>query len=156
MNKKKKICLISSTGGHLSQLRQLLPIVKDEDFYFITEKHTSTTALKEKYNSYYLKQQERKNINFSFVFLYNILYSFWILIKERPTLIISTGAGAVLPTCLLGKLLGTKIIFIESFAKIDTPTITGKIIYKFADRFYIQWEDLKKHYPKAIYKGAIY
>ncbi|MDR7078851.1 UDP-N-acetylglucosamine:LPS N-acetylglucosamine transferase [Neobacillus niacini] len=156
MNKRKKVCLISSTGGHLSQLRQLVPIVKNENFYFVTEQHTSTEALKEKYNVYYLTQQDRKNINFVFVFLFNILYSLFIVLKERPTLIISTGAGAVLPTCILGKLLGSKILFIESFAKIDTPTITGRIIYKFADRFYIQWEELKKHYPKAKYKGAIY
>lgn len=154
--KKKKICLISSTGGHLSQLRQLIPIVQDQDFYFITEKHKSTELLKEKHKVYYLRQQERKSMNFFFVFLLNIFSSLFVIARERPDFVISTGAGAVLPTLLFGKLFGAKVIFIESFAKIDTPTLTGQIVYKFADCFYIQWEELRQHYPKALYKGAIY
>ncbi|WHX40255.1 PssD/Cps14F family polysaccharide biosynthesis glycosyltransferase [Mesobacillus sp. AQ2] len=156
MKDKKKICLISSTGGHLTQLRQLIPIVKDQKFFLITEQHKSTEMLSKQFDVYYLKQQERKSLIFLFVFLFNIINSFLIIAKERPDFIISTGAGAVLPACVFGKLFGAKIIFIESFAKIDTPTLTGRIVYKFADRFYIQWEELRKHYPKAVFKGAIY
>ena len=58
--------------------------------------------------------------------------------------------------CLIGKLFKKKLIFIESFAKVNSPTLTGKLLYKFADQFYVQWEQMKEHYPNAIFKGGIY
>ena len=56
----------------------------------------------------------------------------------------------------ISKIFGGKVVYIESFAKIDSPNISGKIAYRFADQFYIQWESMRKFYPKAIYKGGIY
>lgn len=151
-----KICLISSSGGHLSQLKELLKIVKDDDYFMVTEENLVSQSLKASHRVYFLKQQERKSIRFPFVFIANILKSIFILIRERPQLIITTGAGAVIPLCIIGKIFGAKLVFIESFAKINSPTITGKILYKFADRFYIQWEELKEYYPNATYRGTIY
>ena len=54
------------------------------------------------------------------------------------------------------KLMKKKVVYIESFAKISSPTETGKLIYKFADRFYVQWESMKEFYPNALYLGGIY
>lgn len=151
-----KICLISSSGGHLAQLKQLLPLAQEHEFFIVTEENTSTASLEKNFKTYYMNQQERKNLSFIWDFASNILKSLSIILKEKPDVIISTGAGAVIPVCFFGKLLNAKVIFIESFAKINSPTITGRIVYKFADRFYIQWEELKKYYPKAEYKGVIY
>ena len=53
-------------------------------------------------------------------------------------------------------MLGKKLIYIESFAKVTSPTETGKLLYKFADQFYVQWKPMLKCYPKAIYLGGIY
>lgn len=149
-----RVMLISSAGGHFAQLKQLIPSVSSQEYCIVTEKNLSTSN--DKSIKYFLYQQDRKNKFFIFIMLANILKSIVIVIRERPKFIITTGAGAVLPVCVLGKLLNSKIIFIESFAKINTPTITGKIIYHFADRFYVQWEEMLKHYPNAIYKGTIY
>jgi beta-1,4-N-acetylglucosaminyltransferase len=151
-----KICLISSSGGHLSQLKELLPIVKDYEIFIITEKNDTTLNLKDKYKLRYLKQQNRKSFSFIPTLVSNLLLSAIYYLKERPDIVISTGAGACIPTLLLGKLLRSKIIFIESIAKIDTPTISGKIVYKFADAFYVQSEKLLSHYPRGKYKGTIY
>ena len=54
------------------------------------------------------------------------------------------------------KIMRRKVIFIESFAKIDSPTMTGKLVYKFADLFLVQWESMKKYYPNAQCKGGLY
>lgn len=151
----KKICLVSSTGGHFAQLKQIIPIIEKFDYFIVTEKsEMSNNNIKNK--SYYLKQQERKNILFFFYIAYNTIISMLILARERPSLILTTGAGAVIPFCILGKLFGAKLIFIESFAKVKTPTITGRILYRISNRFYVQWEELLEVYPKAIYKGALY
>jgi len=156
LKKTKKICLISSSGGHLSQLKQIIPVVSEDDFFIITEKNESTLDLSGKYPTYYLKQQDRRNKFIILILIYNVVKSLFILLKSRPKYIITTGAGVVIPVCLLGKLMRSKILFIESFAKVNTPTLTGRLIYKFADEFYIQWPNLKKYYPKAKYRGTIY
>ena len=86
----------------------------------------------------------------------NSFKSLWIIIKERPDVVITTGVLAIIPLCVLMKLMKKKVVYIESFAKISSPTETGKLIYKFADRFYVQWESMKEFYPNALYLGGIY
>jgi beta-1,4-N-acetylglucosaminyltransferase len=150
------ILLVSSTGGHFAQLKEIAASITSERFSILTEKNKTTEGLDKKYNIYYIAQQDRKKKDFALVMLYNWLMSFVFLLKINPKVIISTGAGATLPTLILGKLLRKKIIYVESFAKIHSPTLTGKIVYRFADSFYVQWEPMLEHYPKAKFKGAIY
>ncbi|MDF2013283.1 PssD/Cps14F family polysaccharide biosynthesis glycosyltransferase [Priestia megaterium] len=151
-----KICLVSSTGGHLIELKKIIPAVEKHDFFFVTEHSEMSDELKSQYKVYFLIQQERKNISLFKNIIINLFKSINILFKENPKVIISTGAGAVFPICLFGKLLGKKIVYVESFAKVDSPSLTGKLVYKFADEFYIQWENLEKFYPKAKYRGSLY
>ena len=84
------------------------------------------------------------------------MISLKIFFKEKPDVVISTGVLATIPMCLICKLFKRKLIYIESFAKVTSPTLSGKLLYKYADRFYVQWESMLKIYPKAIYLGGIY
>lgn len=157
MNTKKfKVAFVSSTGGHFSELMQLVSGINRFEYFIVTEENSSAELLKQKYNVRFLRQQERKNTVFLYVFFVNILLSIKILFHENPDVIISTGAGSTVPICIMGKLLGKKIIFIESFAKVSSPTMTGRILYLFSDKFYIQWQELQRFYPKAEYRGKIY
>jgi beta-1,4-N-acetylglucosaminyltransferase len=76
--------------------------------------------------------------------------------RERPDLIVSTGADAGLMVCIAGKLRGKRIIFIESFCRPVKPGISGRIAYLFADLFIYQWKELAKYYPKGKYGGSIF
>lgn len=151
----KKICFIASTGGHLDQLMMLRPIMNKYSSFVVTER-TKYKAIKNINKVYYLFQVNRYEIIWIFKLLLNAIISMYIFIVERPDVVISTGALATIPMCVLAKIFRKKIIFIESFAKISSPTLTGKLIYKFADEFYVQWEEMLNIYPKAIYKGGIY
>ena len=151
----KKICFIASTGGHLDQLMMLRPIMNKYSSFVVTEK-TKYKSIKNLNKVYYLFQVNRHEIIWIFKLLLNAIISMYIFIIERPDVVISTGALATIPMCILAKIFRKKIIFIESFAKISSPTLTGKLIYKFADEFYVQWEEMINVYPKAIYKGGIY
>ena len=150
--KKKKICLISSSGGHFEQLMMLKPLEKEYQIYTVTEK----TAYSNKSDIYYISQINRQEKMLLFKFLKVFIQSLKIFLKEKPDVIISTGALSVIPTFIIGKLFKKKLIFIESFAKINSPTLTGKLIYKFADEFIVQWEEMKEIYPKAKFLGSIY
>ena len=151
----KKICFIASSGGHFEQLMMLKPLMKKYDSLIVTEK-TNYSVSNSEFNTYYLHQVNRREKSFIFRMIGNSLKTLKILISERPDAVISTGALATIPMCLFGKIFGKKIIFIESFAKVNSQTLTGKLVYKFADRFYVQWEDMKQFYPNAICKGGIY
>lgn len=152
-----KICLVSSTGGHFTQLKKVVPVVEKYDYFIVTENNETKNSTDSKFKEYYLIQQERKNwLVFLFVVFLNTMKSFFIILKERPKIIITTGAGSVIPMCILGKVLGAKLIFIESFAKINSPTMTGKLLCKFSNRFYVQWEEMLEVYPKAMYRGTLY
>lgn len=155
MNKKEiKICLAASSGGHLEQLLKLDSLLKEYNGFIVTEKTNYDVINKNEV--YYLKQINRKEKGFVSKLISNIYTSFKVLKNENPDVIITTGVLAIVPLCILAKLKGKKLIYIESFAKINSPTLTGRILYPFADQFYIQWASLKKVYPKAIYKGGIY
>ena len=82
--------------------------------------------------------------------------SLFYFIKYRPKYIVTTGTHTAGPMCCIGKIFGSKIIYIETFANINTKTKTGSLIYKFADLFVVQWKDMLKLYPKAIYGGKIF
>ncbi|HAT4134674.1 polysaccharide biosynthesis protein [Clostridium perfringens] len=151
---EKKICFIASSGGHFEQLMMLKPIMKKHRSFIVTEKTNYSVNTDQKV--YYLKQVNRHEVEFILLMILNSFKSLKIFLKEKPDVIISTGALSVIPICVIGKVFGKKIVFIESFAKITSPTLTGRFIYKFADRFYIQWESLRKFYPNAINKGGIY
>jgi UDP-N-acetylglucosamine:LPS N-acetylglucosamine transferase len=91
---------------------------------------------------------------------WKLLLNFWeayrILLKRRPDVILSCGAGPAVPFAIIGKLLGAKVIFVETFAAVDRPTLTGRLIYPFSDLFIYQWKRLETVYSKGIYGGAIF
>jgi UDP-N-acetylglucosamine:LPS N-acetylglucosamine transferase len=112
--------------------------------------------MKTREKTYLMPMINRKSWSFLPKFIVNLIYSFIILIKERPDFVISTGALNAVPLCVLAKLAGCRLIFIESYAKVNTPTVTGKLMYKIADLFIIQWQQLSGIYPKAVLGGSIY
>ncbi len=154
----KKVMFISSTGGHLDELLRLQPLFKKYDSSLITEKTDSNISLKNKFNNVHFLIYGTKDhlLSYPFKLLANCFISLFLFIKIRPKYIVSTGAHIAGPMCCLGKIFGSKIIFIETFANSSSKTITGKLIYYFADLFIVQWEGMLKLYPKAHYWGWIF
>lgn len=150
-----RICLAASSGGHFEQLMMLRPLLEKYGGYVVTEKIEYAVKVGE-FPVKYVLPINRTDRGFFLKFLYNILKSFFIVAADRPDYMISTGALAAVPLMVWTKLFGGKVIYIESFAKINSPNLSGKIAYRFADQFYVQWESLKKFFPNAIYKGGIY
>ena len=151
----KKVCFAASSGGHYEQILMLKPMMEKYDSIVVTEKTRYNTSVAGQ-KMYYLHQVNRKEKLFPLWLILNSFQALKIVIKERPDVIITVGVLAMIPLCLLVKLTGGKLIFIESFAKVNSPTETGKLLYRFADRFYVQWETMKEIYPDAIYEGGIY
>lgn len=153
--KNKKICFISSSGGHLEQIKQLDKVAQQYEHYYILPKNSSTEKFRDK--KYLVGDFYRKNrIQFAFRFIYTAIQQLFLFIKEKPDIVITTGAGVVIPTCLYAHFFKKKLVYIESFARINTLNVTGKLLYKYADIFIVQWKELLKECPKAVYGGWIY
>lgn len=148
-----KICLVGSSGGHLTHLYMLKPFWKDKERFWVTfDKEDSRSLLKNEivYPCYYPTNRSLKAL------LINTKIAWQVLLKEKPNLLISSGAAVAVPFFYIGKLMGAKLIYLEVFDRIDKPTVTGKIVYPIVDNFIVQWEEQKSIYPKAINLGSIF
>ncbi len=148
-----KVCLVGSSGGHLTNLYLLKPFWKDRERFWVTfDKEDARSILENEifYPCYYPTNRNLKNL------IKNTILAFKILRKERPDIIVSSGAAVAVPFFYLGKIFGAKTVYIEVFDRIDAPTMTGKLVYPVTDRFIVQWEEMKKVYPKAINLGGIF
>ncbi len=150
-----KICFVASSGGHLEEMMCLKPIEERYDSIFVTEK-SGFQIPKFGKKHYFIPQINRKEKYFFIHFLKLCIQAIHILKKENPKVVLTTGALIAFPFCLFGKLLGKKVIYIESFARVDKPSLTGKMVYRLADLFIVQWEDMLKTYKKAVYTGGIF
>ena len=154
----KRVMFIASTGGHLAELLQLKSLFSKYDTCLITEKTKSNLKLKEQYPnvSYLIYGTKDHPLTYPFKLLGNCFKNLYFYLKYHPDYIVTTGAHVAGPMCCIGKIFGSKIIFIETFANIHSKSITGKFVYPFADVFIVQWESLLKLYPKAHYEGWLY
>lgn len=148
-----KICLVGSSGGHLTHLYMLKNFWNNKERFWVTfnKEDARSKLLDEKvYYCYYPTNRSIKAL------IKNTLLAIKILKKEKPDLIISSGAAVAVPFFYIGKLMGAKLIYIEVFDRYNKPTLTGKLVYPITDKFIIQWKEEKKVYPKAIYLGSIF
>lgn len=148
-----KVCLVGSSGGHLTHLYMLKPFWQEKERFWVTfdkEDANSILAGQQVYHCYFPTNRSLKAL------LINTKLAWKVLRKERPDVIISSGAAVAVPFFYLGKLFRMKTIYIEVFDRIDKPTMTGKMVYPVTDRFIVQWEEMKQVYKKAINLGSIF
>ena len=153
--RKLKICFAASSGGHLNEVMALKALGDDYDSILITEKTKYKPGAWQK-KIYTVPAVNRSNKLICLLKLCIIsCIALFVLCKEKPDMLISTGALMTCPVCLLAKIMGKKFVFIESIARIYSGSATGLWAYKRADLFLVQWESLKKIYPKAVYTGRL-
>ncbi|MBI5553662.1 MAG: hypothetical protein HY917_02870 [Candidatus Diapherotrites archaeon] len=147
-----KICLACSGGGHLDELLNIRSAYESHPHYYVTFERPNSAELSKTRRVQFVECPSRNLLKT----IRNFIQSWKILRRENPQVVISTGADAALATCLLAKLTGKKVIFIESMARAQDLSLSGKIIYPFADLFIVQWKELTARYPKAVFGGCIY
>lgn len=146
-----KIGLVTSRGGHLFQLYQLKDWWKNCDRFWITGRGGDVDYLLKKEKVYYGYFPESRNFVNA---VRNFFLGIKVLRRESPDLLISCGAGIAPPIFLIGKLLGCKLIFIETYDFIQYPSLSGRLVAPFVDKLLVQLKKQKKFYKKAEYWGA--
>lgn len=152
MINKPKICLVSSPGGHLFHLKRLEKWWGKYPHFWVSKSYLDKSMVGENQKFYYgYFPEQRSVINF----FRNLILAWKIISKEKPNIIVSSGAGVAPPFFVIGKIFGCKLIFIEVFDFIQYPTLSGRFVYPLADLFLVQHREQLKRYPKAILVGSI-
>lgn len=151
---KAKVCIPTSSGGHLTHMRMLMPVLDEaaDRFWVTFDKEDANTALEGErvYHCHFPTNRNVKNT------VRNTLLAIKVLLKERPDLIVSSGAAVAVPFFLVGKLLGAKTVYVEVFDRVGAPTLTGRLVRRMADLFVVQWPETEAVYPGSVNLGSIF
>ncbi|MBI2597964.1 MAG: UDP-N-acetylglucosamine--LPS N-acetylglucosamine transferase [Candidatus Diapherotrites archaeon] len=147
-----KFCLACSGGGHLTELMQLKEFYTGKDHFFLTFKRPNSIDLSKTEKVYFVVDPKRNPL----LLLINFAQSCKVFFRELPDAVITTGAGVAFPISLIARVFGKKVVYIESFCRIDQPSWSGKFFYPLASLFLVQWPQQKKFFKKAKYFGAVF
>lgn len=148
----KKILFVGSSGGHLLQLVRIREVFEEHEQVWVCFNKPDAQYFLKNHKVYWCSYPTTRHL---LNLIKNTWQAFYILFKERPNVIVSSGAGIAIPYFYLGKLIGCQTIFIEAFNRINIPSLTGKSVYPVTDVFCVQWSAMLKSYPKAYYIGRL-
>ncbi|MEN6384938.1 MAG: PssD/Cps14F family polysaccharide biosynthesis glycosyltransferase [Phycisphaerales bacterium] len=151
-NRKMKICLAASAGGHLTQLLKLAQSWHEYEVFFITTCNEVKNKLEKKANVYVVGESNRQH---PLKIIKTIIFCMKIIINEKPNVIISTGAAVGCIACLLGKLSGAKVIWVDSITNIERLSLSGRLVRPVANLFIAQWQQLAQRYTNVIFEGTL-
>lgn len=147
----RPILLVSSNGGHLLQLVQLREAWTRQRRVWVTFDKADSRSMLAGERVFYAYHPTNRN-------LLNLLRNVWLATKVirqlRPAAIVTTGAGVAVPFCYVGRLFGARIVYIESFSRIDEASLTARLIHPVAHRFFVQWPELLPRFRKAEFRGT--
>lgn len=144
-----KICLVCSHGGHLTEMRELEAAFKDHDICYLTYRSERTRNLPA---SCLIDNLADK----PWTLVLALLRIAELISREKPRIMISTGAEIAIPAFFLARLAGINTIFVETCARVRTPSMTARLVYHMSDFFFVQWENLTKCFGRNVrYEGGL-
>ncbi len=151
-HKRFRICMACSAGGHLAQAIAIAEGFQENyDIFFVTYQLPHLGQGVGNYRTHFVTNP---HVHYP-LFLVNLVQSFLLMIRERPDAVISTGSGVAIFPCLIAKLFGAKLVYVESGSRVVNPSRTGRLLYRYADLFLVQWPAMLKFYPKAVIGGPL-
>jgi hypothetical protein len=145
----RRTCLAYSPGGHRAELMRALAGIEFTDCFEITF-DDGRRPRKDARQTYLVTHPRRSLLRT----LRNALETLQILASERPMLVISTGADVAVPVVVLGRLMGARVVFIETGGTI-APSLSGRLVYPFAHLFIVQWPEKLRAFPRAILSDGL-
>ena len=147
-----KLCLVCSSGGHLFQMTCLEPFWSGKRRFWVsfpTEDAKFLLADENVYWAHYPTNRSLKNL------IKNLILAFKIISKEKPSVVVTTGAGVGVPFIVLGRIMGAKTVYVESITRNKELSLSGKLVYRIVHKFLVQWPGLAERYSKAEYRGRV-
>lgn len=162
MISKPKLIIVLGSGGHTTQMIRITEMLCDSyDFEYVVCDDDDKSAKKIRFigdvhvitrpRRYY----DKSVIRAVFLTIRSTLESFSIIRNSKSVGIVSAGPSLTVPLFIWALVFRKKRIFIESWSRVNAKSTSGKICYYLSDLFFVQWSELTKRYPKAIYAGRL-
>ncbi len=150
---QRKVLLVASNGGHLLQLLQLADLWPQEKRHWVTFKKSDAVSLLSGEGITWAHHPTNRNI-------LNLIRNFGLALRvvrrKEVQAIVTTGAGVAVPFAIVGRLYGINVVYIESMARVTSPSLTGRLIYPFANTFIVQWPELQRFFKRAHCFGTVF
>lgn len=145
--------LVASSGGHLLQLSRLRDTWDAEERHWVTFDTPDARSLLGDEDVTFAHHPTNRNVP---NLLRNAVLAFALIRRLRPRAVVTTGAGVAVPFCYVARLYGARVVYIESFARVTEPSLTGRLVHPVAHRFFVQWPGMRRHFAKAEYVGGLF
>ena len=149
---KLRICLAASAGGHISQLLKLAESWDGYETFCVTTTQVVRDKLSRFGEVYVVGECNREH---PIRVISVLLRCIRIMLRQRPDVVISTGAAAGCLLCFLGKMLGAKVIWIDSITNVERLSLSGRMVRYIADLFLVQWPELAGRYKRIEFVGTV-
>ncbi len=150
--KPLKICLVASAGGHQTQLRRVAKAWAGHSTFWITSTDVVRKTLAGDGTVYVVGECNREHLGRVALVFFRCVRA---IFKEKPNVVISTGAAPGCIAVFLGKLRGAKIVWLDSITNVERLSLSGRMVRPFADLFLVQWPELATKYPGVEYVGEV-
>jgi beta-1,4-N-acetylglucosaminyltransferase len=150
---RHRVLLVASSGGHLLQLTQLRDQWPRAERVWVTFPTADAHSLLADEDVRFAHHPTNRNVP---NLLRNLVLAFRLVRTLRPRAVVSTGAGVAVPFCYVGRLLGARVVFIESFSRTSSPSLTARLVYPVATAFFVQWPGVLPYFRRARYEGQLF
>jgi UDP-N-acetylglucosamine:LPS N-acetylglucosamine transferase len=150
---RAQLLLVSSVGGHLLQLVALRNAWSGFTRVWVTFDGADSRALLADERVVHAYGPTVRNVP---NFLRNLVLAAKVLRRVRPVAVVTTGAGVAVPFALVARLLGARVVYVETLARIDTPSLSYRLSRPFVSRTYVQWPELVRSHPAARFCGTVF
>ena len=147
------VLLVCSTGGHLLQLVALRGAWLRFARAWVTFDKSDARSLLEDERVYYAYGPTNRSVG---NLLRNLRLAWRIVGEVRPKVVLTTGAGVAVPFAWVGRLRGAQVVYVESLARIEGPSLSYRLIAPIASRRYVQWPELAETLPRAHFAGSVF
>lgn len=150
---RHRVLLVCSSGGHLAQLMRLRPWWEHHDRSWACFPLADARSLLADERVDWVHHPTTRNV---WNLIRNLGLAVRVLRRERPDVVVSTGAGAAVPFLWIGRLLGCRTVFLEVYDRIDSPTLSGRLCAPVTDLFLVQWPEQQRFYRRSVVAGTVY
>jgi beta-1,4-N-acetylglucosaminyltransferase len=150
---RSRVLLVASNGGHLLQLVQLRDLWPREARIWVSFRKPDATSLLVGEDVVWAHHPTNRNLS---NLIRNAFLAFRTIRHVRPAAVVTTGAGVAVPFCYVARVLGARVVYIESFSRVSDPSLTGRLVHPVASRFFVQWPEMAKRFRNAEYVGPIF
>jgi beta-1,4-N-acetylglucosaminyltransferase len=152
-SKSADLLLVCSTGGHLVQLVALREAWEPFTRTWVTFDKSDARSLLAAEQVQFAHGPTNRSIR---NLLRNLILAWRVVREVRPKAMLTTGAGVAVPFAWVARLHGTTVIYVESLARIEGPSLSYRLIAPVAARRYVQWADLARTLPTSRFVGNVF